>query len=90
MLVDGVGYCLLVCYQASFLAPFFFAKWVPGSVLPGCDVLSGRILDEEVAKADAQTKDEVQNHHATGQSDGWKNITKKSLIANMMNVEYQV
>lgn len=68
----------------------FFAKWIPGLVLPGCDVLSGHILDEEVAKADAWTKEEVQNHYATGHSDGWKNIAKKSLIANMMNVEYRV
>ncbi|KAE9396173.1 hypothetical protein BT96DRAFT_996988 [Gymnopus androsaceus JB14] len=67
----------------------FFAKCVPGSVLPGHDVLSGWILDEEVAKADARTKDEVQNCYATGQADGWKNIAKKSLIAGMMNVEYQ-
>ncbi|KAE9399732.1 hypothetical protein BT96DRAFT_820202, partial [Gymnopus androsaceus JB14] len=57
--------------------------------LPGHDVLSGWILDKEVAKADARTKNEVQNCYTTGQADGWKNIAKKSLIAGMMNVEYQ-
>lgn len=69
---------------------YFFAKWVPGSVLPGRDVLSGQILDDEVVKADAKTKDEVWERYVMGQCDSWKNIAKKNLIASMMNAEYKV
>ncbi|KAE9393304.1 hypothetical protein BT96DRAFT_959093 [Gymnopus androsaceus JB14] len=67
---------------------YFFLKWVPGSVLPGRDVLLGHILNEEVEKANDATKDEVRGWYGTGQCDGWKNIAKKSLISGMLNVEY--
>ncbi|KAK7458867.1 hypothetical protein VKT23_009877 [Stygiomarasmius scandens] len=68
---------------------YFFSKWVPGSVLPGCNILSGRILNEEVGKADAETRVEVNGWFSTGQSDGWKNIAKNSLITSMVNMEYK-
>ncbi|KAF5353605.1 hypothetical protein D9758_013785 [Tetrapyrgos nigripes] len=59
------------------------------AVLPGRDVLSGCILNEEVGKAEAETRVEVNGHFGTGQSDGWKNVTKNSLITAMVNVEYK-
>ncbi|THU88732.1 hypothetical protein K435DRAFT_555492, partial [Dendrothele bispora CBS 962.96] len=68
---------------------YFFSKWVPGSVLPSRGVLSGRILDEEVEKAEAKTRLNTANRYGTGQCDGWKNVAKNSLITAMINVEYR-
>lgn len=69
---------------------YFFQKWVPGAVLPSREVISGRILNEEVAKADLEMRKKVQSHYGTGQCDGWKNVAKSSLITGMINIEYQV
>ncbi|THV04529.1 hypothetical protein K435DRAFT_649113 [Dendrothele bispora CBS 962.96] len=66
----------------------FFPSGVPGSVLPSRGVLSGRILDEEVEKAEVKTRLNTANRYGTGQCDGWKNIVKNSLITAMINVEY--
>ncbi|KAJ3730313.1 hypothetical protein C8R42DRAFT_544673, partial [Lentinula raphanica] len=66
----------------------FFAKWIPGAILPSRQVISGQILNEEVAKADEATRGNVQGRFGTGQSDGWKNVAKQSLITGMVNVEY--
>jgi hypothetical protein len=69
---------------------YFFAKWVPSALLPGRKQLSGRILDEEAAKVVESMKVKLKGKHATGSCDGWKNIAKTSLIASMINVEYEV
>ncbi|KAF5354454.1 hypothetical protein D9758_012384 [Tetrapyrgos nigripes] len=53
------------------------------------DVLSGQILNEEVGKADMETRAEVNGQFGTGQSDRWKNITKRSLITSMVNINYK-
>jgi hypothetical protein len=68
----------------------FFAKWVPGAILPNGDLLSGWILDGQVKKADAGTRERTMGRFGTGQCDGWKNVGKKSLITSMVNVKYQV
>ncbi|KAH7917237.1 hypothetical protein BV22DRAFT_1108604 [Leucogyrophana mollusca] len=67
---------------------FFWQKWVPQCLMPGRQQLSGRVLDEESEKVLEVMKKKVQGRLGTGQSDGWKNITKTSLVASMMNVEY--
>ncbi|KAF5366821.1 hypothetical protein D9758_006539 [Tetrapyrgos nigripes] len=66
-----------------------YLSGVKRAVLPGHDVLSGRILNEEVGKAEAETRVEVNGCFGTGQSDGWKNVAKNSLITAMVNVEYK-
>lgn len=68
----------------------FFRKWTPGSLMPGRKELSGRILDEEAAKVVNRMKIKVKGKNATGQCDGWKNVSKTSLIGSMINVEYTV
>ncbi|THU82318.1 hypothetical protein K435DRAFT_691755, partial [Dendrothele bispora CBS 962.96] len=81
----------LVSWRATGIPywKYFFAKWVPGAILPDCDVLSGRILNEEVVKANSETRGQTRGKFGTGQCDGWKNVAKKSLITSMVNVEYQ-
>ncbi|GLB45662.1 hypothetical protein LshimejAT787_2500540 [Lyophyllum shimeji] len=66
----------------------FANKWLPTALMPGRKELSGRILDEEVNKVVNKMKPDVQNHYGTGECDGWKNVTKASIIAFIMNVEY--
>ncbi|THU99525.1 hypothetical protein K435DRAFT_613004, partial [Dendrothele bispora CBS 962.96] len=87
--------CLMVTGLVAWRAvdiPYwrwFFSKWVPGAILPNRDVLSGRILDKEVEKADEETRKCTMGRFGTGQCDGWKNVAKKSLITSMVNVEYE-
>lgn len=68
----------------------FFARWMSQAILPGRKTLSGRILDALADEAENEMTDRVRGRYATGQCDGWKNITKDSLIASMINVEYTV
>ncbi|KAI0045469.1 hypothetical protein FA95DRAFT_1456676, partial [Auriscalpium vulgare] len=66
----------------------WFAKYVPGSLLPGREQLSGRILDQQADRVVEGMKVEVKGRYGTGQCDGWKNVAKASLIGSMVNVEY--
>ena len=68
----------------------FFEKWLPGAKLPDRRKLSGIHLDAAVNNALAHTKSQVYGKLATGQSDGWKNIAKTSVITSMMSVENDV
>jgi hypothetical protein len=68
----------------------FFQKWLPGAVVPDRHQLSGSFLKERVTQVEGQMKQQVEGKLATGQCDGWKNISKTPLIAMMMTVEYQV
>lgn len=67
----------------------FFRKWIPGAPAPSRFTLSGRILDEEAARVLDGMKLHLQGRYGTGQSDGWKTITKASIIASMVNAEYE-
>ncbi|OBZ67907.1 hypothetical protein A0H81_12375 [Grifola frondosa] len=67
---------------------WFFGQWVPGANIPGRTTVSGRILNEEAGKVVDMMKLQVKGKYATGQCDGWKNISKTSLVASMINVEY--
>lgn len=64
----------------------FFAKWLPQAKLPSRRALSSTHLDNAVTTAEAHTWATVLGKYATGQSDGWKNITKTSLLTSTMNV----
>lgn len=68
----------------------FCAKWIPGSNVPERRALSGTYLNSAVEAAHSKTREAVEGKYATGQSDGWKNIAKTSVITSMMNVERQV
>ena len=68
----------------------FFAQWLPQAILPGRKSLSNGLLDRLAEEVEGGMKIDVTKRYATGQSDGWKNITKQSLVASVMNVEYTV
>ncbi|KIK75505.1 hypothetical protein PAXRUDRAFT_172667 [Paxillus rubicundulus Ve08.2h10] len=57
-------------------------------MVPGRKQLSGHIIDEEADKVVEGMKQVLKGTFATGQSDGWKNIMKTSLVASLINVEY--
>ncbi|KAI0041872.1 hypothetical protein FA95DRAFT_1576106 [Auriscalpium vulgare] len=67
---------------------YFFKTWIPDSQVPGREALSGRVLDEQAKKVEDRMKLDVQGRYGTGQCDGWKNVTRASLIGSMVNVEY--
>ncbi|KAH7917097.1 hypothetical protein BV22DRAFT_1026973 [Leucogyrophana mollusca] len=66
----------------------FFVKYLPEAEIPDRRILSGRILDSEVAKVEANMKVKVEGGLATGQCDGWKNISKKAVIGTMITIDY--
>jgi hypothetical protein len=68
----------------------FFRKWIPGAMVPDRRSLSGRVLDGEVAKVEARTKERIAGKMATGQCDGWKNVAKTSIVTSMITVEHEV
>ncbi|KIK79699.1 hypothetical protein PAXRUDRAFT_160608 [Paxillus rubicundulus Ve08.2h10] len=57
-------------------------------MVAGRKQLSGCILDEEAGKVVEEMKQVLKENFVMGQSDGWKNITKTSLVASLINVEY--
>ncbi|KAF8985488.1 hypothetical protein BDQ17DRAFT_1260183 [Cyathus striatus] len=67
----------------------FFYKWVPGCIIPGRKLLSSRILDEQAELIVDNIRKGVKGRYGAGQCDGWKNISKDSLIGSMVNVKYQ-
>lgn len=68
----------------------FLEKWIPGVRVPGRRVLAGRLLDGEVEKIEAKTRDKVNGKDATIQCDGWKNVAKTPVTTSVMTVEREV
>jgi hypothetical protein len=68
----------------------FFSKWVPDANVPDRRKLSGPVLDAEVKKVEDRVKERVHGQLATGQSDGWKNISKASVVGTMITVDGHV
>jgi hypothetical protein len=68
----------------------FVEKWIPGAKLPDRRALSGRILDREVERVEARTRERIKGKVATGQCDGWKNVAKTSVVTSMITVEHMV
>ncbi|KAI0363380.1 hypothetical protein BV20DRAFT_958420, partial [Pilatotrama ljubarskyi] len=66
----------------------FFSRWLSQAIIPNRKALSGRILDKEAERVAASMKDASRGRFATGQCDGWKNITRESLAASTVNIEY--
>lgn len=68
----------------------FLSTWIPGCPIPSAEQLSGPILDHAAAQVESSMKSELTGKYATGQCDGWKNVTKASLVASLVTVEGQV
>ncbi|KIK87039.1 hypothetical protein PAXRUDRAFT_77865, partial [Paxillus rubicundulus Ve08.2h10] len=47
------------------------------------------VLDEESEKVINEMEGKVKGRFTTGQCDGWKNVSKSSIIGTMVNVEYK-
>jgi hypothetical protein len=62
----------------------------PDLKIPDRRKLSGHILNQEVDRVVQALKDQVEGRIATGMCDGWKNVSKTSVIASMITVDYQV
>ncbi|KAG2138135.1 hypothetical protein BD769DRAFT_1663700 [Suillus cothurnatus] len=56
--------------------------------MPGSKPFLGQILDEEAERVVNGMKAKVKDHYVTGQCNDWKNITKSSIMASTINVEY--
>lgn len=67
----------------------FMKKWV-GAEVTDRKALGGRILDSEVQRVEARTRQRVEGKVGTGQCDGWKNVAKTSVCTSMITVEKQV
>lgn len=83
---------LLVCNVAYWAVEhpyflYFFTKYVPEAQIPSRKVLSGRILEEESDKVLDNIRSSVNGKFGTGETDGWKNIAKASLLGFTVNVE---
>jgi hypothetical protein len=68
----------------------FVNRWIPGAVIPDRRLLSGPLLRAEVDKIESALVKEVKGRYGTGQCDGWKNISKTSLVGSMVTVNYTV
>ncbi|KAI0323704.1 hypothetical protein GY45DRAFT_1264165, partial [Cubamyces sp. BRFM 1775] len=68
----------------------FFEKWVPGAKVPDRRKLSGKYLQDAADTVKNSIRTAVLGQYATGQSDGWKNIAKTSVITSMMSVNREV
>ncbi|KIM69305.1 hypothetical protein SCLCIDRAFT_78472, partial [Scleroderma citrinum Foug A] len=67
----------------------FLAKWIPGAEIPDHRKLAGPILDKEVTRVISKTRLHTAGRFATGQSDGWKNIAKASVVTSMIIVDFE-
>lgn len=62
----------------------------PDLKVPDRRTLSGPVLSQEVLRVVNDLKQVVEGRLATGMCDGWKNVSKTSLVASMVTVDYQV
>jgi hypothetical protein len=68
----------------------FMDKWTGGGIVPDRKVLSGSVLDNQVAEVEARVKTKIQGKVGIAQCDGWKNGAKKSVVSTMIMVENEV
>ncbi|TBU52035.1 ribonuclease H-like domain-containing protein [Dichomitus squalens] len=57
--------------------------------MPTRQVVAGRILDDEAKRVVEGMQLHLRQRYGTGQSDGWKNPVKASIIGSMVNAEYE-
>lgn len=67
-----------------------FHGFIPGAVIPTRQKLSDQILSRELVKMEGSLKQSVQGAYATLQQDGWKDLSKKHLVAFMYTANREV
>jgi len=67
-----------------------FAMIVPGAKVPHRKKLSMTILRHEAIKMEGSIQQSVKGHYVTLQCDGWKDISKKHLLAFMFMANGEV
>lgn len=65
----------------------FLSRWIPGAKVPWAKTFSGSILLEEVSRLEHQIKSRAKGKLATVQCDGWKDVSRKHLVAFMFTAE---
>ncbi|KAK2459569.1 hypothetical protein APHAL10511_008414 [Amanita phalloides] len=60
-----------------------FLDFLPGATIPHCDQLSGTILKHAVAQKEHDLQARAKRQFATLQCDGWKDVSRKHLVAFM-------
>jgi hypothetical protein len=68
----------------------FMNKWTGGGLVPDRKVLSGSVLNNQVAEVEERVKAKIQGKVGIAQCDGWKNNAKKSVVSTMVMVENEV
>jgi hypothetical protein len=67
-----------------------FLDWIPGAKIPTRQRFSGHILNRQVQKIQSSIKLSVSGEYATVQCDGWKDISKRHLVAFMFTAGREV
>ena len=65
-------------------------KWTGGGLVLDHKVLSGSVLNNQVAEVEERVKAKIQGKVGIAQCDGWKNNAKKSVVSTMVMVENEV
>lgn len=68
----------------------FLKKYIPGCHIPSPEHLSGAVLNKHAAEVEEMMKQTLRGKFATGQCDGWKDVTRASLVASLVTVEGKV
>jgi hypothetical protein len=67
-----------------------FRDYIPGAVVPTRQKLSNQILAWEITKIQGTQKEVSKGAYATLQCDGWKDISKKHIVAFMYTANREV
>ena len=67
-----------------------FHDFFPGAILPTRQKLSEQILNWEVVRMQGSLKQDIKGAYATIQCNGWKDISKKHLVAFMYTANREV
>jgi len=67
-----------------------FSDFLPGTTIPHRDQLSGTILKRAVAQKEHDLQARAKGQFATLQCDGWKDVSRKHLIAFMYTMAREV
>jgi hypothetical protein len=60
-----------------------FHDWIPGATIPTRHRFSNGILDRQATKIQGEIKVALKGQYATVQCDGWRDVSKKHLVAFM-------
>lgn len=68
----------------------FLSRYIPSCEPVSSRQLSGPILDRRVSEVEKRILPLVSGKLGTGQCDGWKNVTKASLVSSLVTVDGEV